>query len=72
MIMWTFLAFNFRELALNFDILNVFITPQLERDKGQQQEGPEVLRVKERLRRTTVLDSGEKTQSGVRLGQKGD
>ncbi|KAM9361294.1 actin-associated protein FAM107A [Symphorus nematophorus] len=33
---------------------------KLERDKGQQREGPEFLRVKERLRRTAVLDAGEK------------
>ncbi|XP_044032696.1 actin-associated protein FAM107A isoform X2 [Siniperca chuatsi] len=33
---------------------------ELERDQGQQREGPEFLRVKERLRRTAVLDSGEK------------
>ncbi|XP_070759475.1 actin-associated protein FAM107A [Enoplosus armatus] len=33
---------------------------KLERDKGPQREGPEFLRVKEGLRRTAVLDSGEK------------
>ncbi|XP_032370545.1 actin-associated protein FAM107A isoform X1 [Etheostoma spectabile] len=33
---------------------------KLEREKGQQREGPEFLRVKERLRRTTVLDVGGK------------
>ncbi|KAK5912574.1 hypothetical protein CesoFtcFv8_002433 [Champsocephalus esox] len=30
---------------------------KVERDKGQQREGPEFLRVKERLRRTAVLDA---------------
>ncbi|KAL3058736.1 hypothetical protein OYC64_010810 [Pagothenia borchgrevinki] len=30
---------------------------KFERDKGQQREGPEFLRVKERLRRTAVLDA---------------
>ncbi|XP_076615601.1 protein FAM107B [Chaetodon auriga] len=33
---------------------------KLERDEGQQREGPEFLRVKERLRRTAVMDAGEK------------
>uniref|UniRef100_UPI0037E7E6FB protein FAM107B n=1 Tax=Semicossyphus pulcher TaxID=241346 RepID=UPI0037E7E6FB len=33
---------------------------KLERDKERQQEGPEFLQVKERLRRTAVLDAGEK------------
>ncbi|XP_044205529.1 protein FAM107B isoform X1 [Thunnus albacares] len=32
---------------------------KLERNKGQQQDEPEFLRVKERLRRTAVLDAGE-------------
>ncbi|KAM3877722.1 actin-associated protein FAM107A [Diretmus argenteus] len=32
---------------------------KLEREKGQQQEEPEFLRVKERLKRTTMLDVGE-------------
>ncbi|XP_071761614.1 actin-associated protein FAM107A [Centroberyx gerrardi] len=32
---------------------------KVEREKGQQQEEPEFLRVKERLRRTTTLDAGE-------------
>ncbi|XP_059185197.1 actin-associated protein FAM107A isoform X2 [Centropristis striata] len=31
---------------------------ELERDEGQQREGPEFLQVKERLRRTAVLDAG--------------
>ncbi|XP_027135676.1 protein FAM107B [Larimichthys crocea] len=35
---------------------------KLERDKGQQREGPEFLRVKERLRRTAVMDAGEKQE----------
>ncbi|XP_036956683.1 actin-associated protein FAM107A [Acanthopagrus latus] len=33
---------------------------KLEKDEGQQREGPEFLRVKERLRRTAVLNAGEK------------
>uniref|UniRef100_A0A3Q4BK64 Actin-associated protein FAM107A n=1 Tax=Mola mola TaxID=94237 RepID=A0A3Q4BK64_MOLML len=33
---------------------------ELERDGGQQQEGPEFLRVKERLRRTAVVEFGGK------------
>ncbi|XP_070815331.1 actin-associated protein FAM107A [Chaetodon trifascialis] len=33
---------------------------KLERDEGQQREGPEFLRVKERLRRTAVMDAAEK------------
>ncbi|XP_074535282.1 actin-associated protein FAM107A [Halichoeres trimaculatus] len=33
---------------------------KLESDKERPQEGPEFLQVKERLRRTTVLDAGEK------------
>ncbi|XP_038553345.1 actin-associated protein FAM107A [Micropterus salmoides] len=32
----------------------------LERETGQQREGPEFLQVKERLRRTAALDAGEK------------
>lgn len=35
-----------------------FLPPQLERDRGQQREGPQFLRVKERLRRTAVLEDG--------------
>lgn len=38
---------------------DVMFFPQLERDRRQQQEGPEFLRVKARLRKTTVLDLGE-------------
>lgn len=45
-----------------FLILACFHFSQLERDKGQQREGPEFLRVKERLRRTAVMDAGEKQE----------
>lgn len=37
---------------------SVVIPPQLERDTVQQPDGPEFLQVKERLRRTAVLDTG--------------
>lgn len=41
------------------DFMFFLNAPQLEGERRQQQEGPEFLRVRERLRKTTVLDLGE-------------